>query len=275
MQKRKLLTILGAFILSGMTAAAQSYTTLADDVMGDNDGGGNYVPDLKKISYRLNTAKDSIWIKLETFNDMAASDNFGFMIGIDNDLVGTNGTAWLGDNHSMKYDKAIFLSQNGMMEPGVIHGYMGTAPGAPPDLIGSVTKPDNKTIIITTKLATIDSDGDMNLLAGSGFFDLFGNGNTWDEAPNSTTFMKIRKTTTAVHNLPERVSFTLYPNPARNELHWDLSDQVAQPDGFISDPSGKTLLQFSLKSKKLDISKLPAGLYFMRAGETAKAFIKE
>src|ERR1044071_1939706 len=115
--RKSLLHAVLLILMSG-TMYGQSFTLLTTDPSGDQKpGSGSGAADVKSISYSLDIANDSLWIKLETHNPVTTANDFGLMLGIDTNEVTTDGTTWPGANSSMKYDHALFVWMN-MIQPG-------------------------------------------------------------------------------------------------------------------------------------------------------------
>lgn len=82
----------------------------------------------------------------------------------------------------------------------------------------------------------------------------------------------------AVHELnPIRTPFTLYPNPATNNLNVLLAEFPATVDLFSACGKRVTTAQLQSPADKIDISNLPAGVYFVRekTGGTIARFVKQ
>jgi hypothetical protein len=275
MKATKTIFMLSAALLLGGICQAQTYTSLADDASGDVSGGAT-VADLKKVSYRVDHTKDSIWFKLEFHNEKPASADFGFLLGLDTNLVITDGVSWTGSNTSMKYDHAVFIAQNGMMEPGVVRVEKGTV-ASHNTLAAMTARPDNKTVIVGFKLSAIDNNGNFNMLVGSGSFDISSTGTVFDDAPQSS-YVQIRKNTTGIEYHGGAVlAISAYPNPATNTVSWNYAadTRFVSQEGQLLDITGKVLASFPVKAKKLDISNLSPGMYFLKFDHTSIPVVKQ
>lgn len=177
----KRLFLLSSLLLAlGYHSNAQTYTTLATDISGDPIA--TPMPDLKSFSYSMNTTTDKIWFKVELHNSYPSTADFGMMIALDTNKVITDGTTWSGPHKGMKYDHALFIYQNGMFP--TYYGDLGQ-PGSAINIPVTVTRPDNFTFIIETKLSTLDKNANFNLLIGTGSFDIAATGNVYDDAPHT------------------------------------------------------------------------------------------
>ncbi len=268
MKRLNLLAVIILLLLT-QTSHAQTYTLLTTDAAGDETQN---VQDISKISYRINTAKDSIWFKIETHSQMLASSHIGFMFGLDTNLVGTTGQAWSGTNTSMKYDHALFVYQNGLMEPGVVHADIGTLASPMPCSV-SIQRPDNKTMIVGMKMAVLDPNGDFNMIVGSGFSDVQSTGTTFDDAPE-TTVLQIRKPTTSVPTVTKRDAFTVYPNPATHTIRWEYKGNTTT-DALLTDITGKVLANVPAATQQLDIRAYQPGVYLLKIGDATTRIVKE
>jgi hypothetical protein len=65
---------------------------------------------------------------------------------------------------------------------------------------------------------------------------------------------------TGITEPAEHVEWTLFPNPANNELNvkGDLSQNATY---LISDVSGRTVMSGTLSTRTLDVTKLQSGVY--------------
>ncbi len=84
-------------------------------------------------------------------------------------------------------------------------------------------------------------------------------------------------TTTGIDDRKETaIDLALYPNPAKESIHWNYTAIAADKlEGQLIDVSGRTISTFPLKSKQLDISALQPGTYFLKSGNKAIPFTKE
>jgi len=268
--KKRMLFFASAFSLCAWTAQAQTFTSLAADGPGDNVY--SQIKDLKGLSYRVNDASDSIWFKIETYNAMLVHmDAFGFELGIDTDLVTTNGTAWEGPNTAMQYDHSLFMSYDGYDDTILYvtnNGISGTLVHA------SVERPDDFTLIVGFRMTDIDDDGNFNLLLGSADFDDAGD-QVFDDAPDAG-YIKIRDSATSVVTLTGAGTMALYPNPATAIICWSSSaSRDRSSSGSITDLTGRVLQTINAAEGQADISALPAGTYLLHMGAGSSMFTKK
>lgn len=80
---------------------------------------------------------------------------------------------------------------------------------------------------------------------------------------------------TSIANLPQQITFGIYPNPAQQVLHINSNQPLDAIE--ITDLTGKIVLHS--ESKNIDISSLPGGLYLVRvrsgAAQSLGKFIKK
>lgn len=268
--KRVNLLFMLCLLLCATTGRSQTFTSLITDAAGDNNNG---VADIKALSYRFNTAGDSIYFKIETHDDMLPSDDLGFMFGIDTNLVGSSGQTWNGANTSMRYDHALFLEQNGVMAPGIIYAQLGHV-GTAPSVDVSVQMPNSKTLIVGLKLNQLDNNGKFNFLFGSGFFDLQSSGIVYDDAPE-TTYLEIRKNAAGIAEIAAGNKLALHPNPAADRISWTAGTLPKGTQGRISDMTGKLVASFDMGDGYADIRHLLPGMYMLQAGDATATFVKQ
>lgn len=236
-------------LLFCLTSNAQVFTLLSGDTQGDNT---QLLNDIKTISYALDFASDDIWLKVEFF-DTIKSD-FGFAFGLDTNLITTDGSSWQGSNSSMKYDRIIFLNRNGFFQQNITS----SSPA-----VKSIDEVDSVTLVVNFQLSLLDSDGNFNLIAGSGGFDIAsGNEVTFDDVPNNS-FTTVPLTVSIRENLSEE--FTIYPNPTSDYLNVKLKPNSEKREGHYNVLSidGKRMLRVSAKQDRLDVSKLKKGEYLL------------
>ena len=76
----------------------------------------------------------------------------------------------------------------------------------------------------------------------------------------------------------ESLHFSVYPNPAHDQLNITSSSMWTL--GWVTNPMGQRILNFTMNSKSLDVSTLPAGLYLLTLQSatdkiSTRAFIRE
>jgi hypothetical protein len=67
-------------------------------------------------------------------------------------------------------------------------------------------------------------------------------------------------------------SFSLYPNPAKQELFINITDR--NKGLAITDASGRIVLQYSAVPQKININHLEPGIYFIRIGTEVMQVLK-
>jgi hypothetical protein len=83
--------------------------------------------------------------------------------------------------------------------------------------------------------------------------------------------------------VPETQRFTVWPNPATDELNVEVYDEKGLAgDLVVVDELGQEVLRRHVQSasnlpvyEKLGLSDLPAGIYFLRFGNQVKSFMKQ
>jgi hypothetical protein len=72
-------------------------------------------------------------------------------------------------------------------------------------------------------------------------------------------------------------TFIVYPNPCKDWLNAEVSDKLNAHEILLINTDGKTVKKISSSSThlKIDVANLPSGIYFLRAGNTVRKFIKE
>ncbi len=159
---------------------------IADDELGDC-----YTPntDLVCLFYELDTASDSIYFIIETSSDR--TDDFGFAIAMDTDLVITNGSYLPQNNlfvssanNSMKFDLVAYVYQNSIF-PGVFANVYDASMSLVSSIDPHVKFISSKKIAIGFKYSQIAPHQKINLLGGSGSFDVGpGGAGVWDVLPD-------------------------------------------------------------------------------------------
>lgn len=248
---------------------AQTYTVIAKDSSGDASGD----IDIKSLAYRIDATKDSIWFKLETYNAVSTSSDFGLMIGLDTDKVTTNGNVWPGSNASMKYDKALIVMMDNIM-PGFYYAEMGV-PATTSTVTVHVQRPDDYTFIINTKLSLVDHDGKFNLLAGTTEFDAayVTNPTIYDEVPDAGKgFLTIPATSSGVQNMSMAVTDLItYPNPCMTKFTISGSTSSLNPVNIeLYSCDGRIVYSDTIVSEGLHMNysvatnAMQGGIYFLK-----------
>lgn len=83
------------------------------------------------------------------------------------------------------------------------------------------------------------------------------------------------KVVTAVSALEASAMMSIYPNPGVNQINVELSDELRAKQLVITDMSGKTVMiePVTQQKMKLDISKLAAGMYLIKAVDLSRQLI--
>ena len=99
---------------------------------------------------------------------------------------------------------------------------------------------------------------------------------------NTSIWTCIYNESTVGITIPEyskrNISFTVNPNPADVVAAVSFSDEVINTELYIMDVSGRIMKTFTLnhqREKVIDISDLPAGLYFIKSGFHTKKLVVE
>ena len=67
--------------------------------------------DIKTVSYFLDHDKDSVWFKIETYNQAATNNDENLTIVIDGNLDPTDGKDWYMDYYTGQYNKIILIAR--------------------------------------------------------------------------------------------------------------------------------------------------------------------
>lgn len=70
-------------------------------------------------------------------------------------------------------------------------------------------------------------------------------------------------------------SFTLYPNPVKDELTVTLSGLADDTDAAIYDLAGRQVIVQKLNGTSINVDALPSGIYIVRINNSAAKFVKE
>jgi len=235
--------------LFGTITNAQTFTSLSTDTHGDPTVPVN---DIKELSYAIDPLTDDLWLKVEFFDTIKA--DFGFTFGLDTNLITTDGNNWQGSNSSMKYDEIIFLNRNGFFQPNITSSSLA---------VKSIDEVDSVTLVVNFQLSLLDSDGNFNLIAGSGGFDIApGNEVTFDDVPNNS-FATVSSTVSIRENLSE--NFIIYPNPTSHYLNIKAKPSSKKRDGNYSvlTIDGRRVLKISAKEDRIDVSEFKKGEYLL------------
>lgn len=256
---KRTLIILSALLCLHVSVAAQTFSQIISDPMGDNLNG---VADIKTVSYAMDLAKDSIWFKVETYNPKTDSNDFGLEIGLDTDMNINNGTIWDGSNKAMKYDHALFITQNSMF-PGLRTAEIGTS-GSTTSFKANITRPDKYTWVINAQLSKLDKDHKFNIIVGGAFFDCpYTPGSVYDDAPN--TGYKTITAPAAVPSVTPAPIVSIYPNPVKDHLIIS-SDAVIKGQITVYDLTGRVRIKEAINQSPylLPVGTLTNNIYLYR-----------
>jgi hypothetical protein len=70
-------------------------------------------------------------------------------------------------------------------------------------------------------------------------------------------------------------SFTLYPNPVKDELNITLPELVNDTNAAVYDLTGRQVLFQKLNGTSINVGALPSGIYIVRINNSAAKFVKE
>lgn len=256
------------FALSSTTfCMSQNFTLLATDTMGDPTQG--FSLDAKSISYAYDVQQDSLWFKIETWDSITG--DWGIYIGIDNDLNTTNGATWPGQsNSSIKIEREITFLNNQWFPP--------TFTSLVDDSGNTITtsidfyKPDSFTLVMSLKLSDIDSDTNMNVIAGTGSFDDF----IYDDIPDNG-FMTIPSVVTARPNAVSQ-QMKVYPTATAESWHLEFPDALNEGEWNLSllTADGKLVksevLSNGIQEMDFPADGIAAGTYFLTVSDGDRAF---
>ncbi len=91
---------------------------------------------------------------------------------------------------------------------------------------------------------------------------------------NVTAIFIIKSTTE--FSSPEASSLmNIYPNPGANLVNVELSDELRAKQLVVTDMSGKAVMiePVTQQRMKLDVSKLPSGMYLIKAADVSRQLI--
>ncbi|MEL1243982.1 T9SS type A sorting domain-containing protein [Flavobacterium sp. DGU11] len=70
-------------------------------------------------------------------------------------------------------------------------------------------------------------------------------------------------------------SWTIYPNPVKNELNVAIRGTIEDTNAEIYDLTGRVIMHEKLNNATLNVSALPAGIYILKMGSSNAKFVKE
>jgi hypothetical protein len=91
--------------------------------------------------------------------------------------------------------------------------------------------------------------------------------NWWMDVDPTVTFSQ-NCSALGINNSNQSKATMVYPNPTTGDIYFSELGNIT-----LNDLSGKLLLE-QKNTKHLDISKLPAGMYFLRVGENNNQLVK-
>lgn len=241
---------------------AQNYIVLKTDHPADVVFPGQPSdPDLKQVSYLI--SNDSIYFKIETFNQIGTSSSFGLVIAIDTNLNLSDGKKWTGSNAGMKYDHALFIMSD-PANPGKYNTEIGDT-GSHHTVDVKITRPDNTTFIVGIKMSVIDQNNSFNLLVGSSTWNAVNSVPIiFDEIPDAG-FGHLSIQPTAIKNINANFSLSLYPNPANKYL----SISGLEPNTHLQITAIDEKIVFDQYTQhqqvNIQIGDLPSGMYILTA----------
>ncbi len=298
----------GSTYADGVTATA---TQLYNPVGVAVDRAGNiYLDDyVKSVIRRINTSGiisrfagvDTAGFSGDGGPATAAKLHEAYGIAVD-----TTGNVYIADgyyNHRIrKIDIAGTITTIAGTDTGGFSGDGGAATAAKLYAPDGVSIDNNGNIFIADmfndRVRVIDPSGMINTYAGSGVYGFSGDGGPATAAnighPNAVFVdnqhnlfiadynnQRIRKvtppaSTALIADVSANNAISQYPNPARTELHITATEMISSVT--VSNLLGQTVYshQYSSNNVQLDVSSLPAGVYFIKVnGTEVRKFVKE
>jgi hypothetical protein len=245
MKKTTTLFFLACSILL-TTASAQTYLVIAKDTID----APSFTKDLKSVSYALDTAQDSLWIKLTYYNDIGG--DFGSALGFDTNATPLDGQTWGGANTSLKPDTSIYLERNGFFETDI---------RTSSTLIRSITEVDTVTLVLNLAFSSVAPSGTLNLIAGTGSFDISLTKTVYDDAPDSD-YATIPIKLTGIDEMTSS-PFSIFPNPAQHVLNVVLPEGTTNGNYRIYTLDGRQVGSWNANTTQIDVSKFNQGMYLL------------
>lgn len=248
-------------------ANAQNFVSLANDKQGDS-----FHIDAKELSYFLNTAEDSLFIKIEHYNSRTPS--YGFILALDTNLNPNDGFSLLQNNMfnlaanlSMNYDLALYAYEFSNFPGLIVEAYASN---------GSLTQVpfgfDTSNAfysIFSIPLSSIGGNADLNMVAFTGSFSISPGGSGPSDALPDDTFVELRASSISLKEQKTR-SFSVYPNPAKDMISIEV---IGDPKSFcLMDFNGKIIREIkNINTASISIEGLPKGIYFLKTEKAIEA----
>ncbi len=126
--------------------------------------------------------------------------------------------------------------------------------------------------------AVIDNNGGL-WTWGWNFWGMLGNGTSGSQADSRTLVGIQCPASLAINDYEETPVLIVYPNPVKNILSLQLSQDISIQKIMLTDISGKIIIIHENANPDIDVTALTSGVYFIRVhtdkGEIKSKFIKE
>lgn len=261
-------------IFCGANLSAQNYISLG----GDGSGDDHYM-DAKEITYSINSGQDSVFIRIHTYNPRG--NDFGYALAIDTNLNTQDGYMMAQNslknqtpNTSMSYDVALYAYQNGFFPTVYTESYDGNA--SPSNISFDFDTTDSHFATFKIPLNQIGGNYDFNIIAFTGSFDISPAGAGPGDAMPDASFSSLRTSELTSLKLKSS-SFSVYPNPAKNEI--SIDENYGGSNFELLDMSGKKIMDIKAEgTTRISIAHLKNGVYFLRnsskPSEVVKLFVE-
>jgi len=213
--------------------------------------------DIRELRYDYDVALDSAWFRIITYEDRSNDDGYYIHINWEDD--DTDGDDWTGGTFYLDFKQNRQINiMYGTAYYWIEEFDAGSGTYVTDEV--SVSFPNNLTTIINCKLSDIDPDMDGTFeVAASvgnsayGIFDLLpDSGNESTDPPVGVEEEKEEE-------------LTIYPNPTTGTVSINFGDELVDRLTILN-TVGKEVYSSNTKnlhSLKLDLSDLPAGVYFV------------
>ncbi len=165
-------------LLASNILISQNFLKLTEDALNDDFPG---FMDALSVYYAIDQANDSLWIKFESHYPQTADK--GFVVAFDTNLVVNDGQELMQNNlqsgqpnTSMKFDIAIYAYQTIMIPGSTFYEVINKNGVAISDLNVDVSFENNHFAILRMKLSRLTPNAELNLIAGTGSFDIIPGG---------------------------------------------------------------------------------------------------